>query len=159
MKNVGLIAIVAIFFVGMVCVFFTSCKKSNLLIKSGVEQNVDQTVWPRPIRLGVGFAYDEWGRMSKDCKGNGLCNFHIEWVGFGLGKMAPMYQDDNGSIFTELAFDQTYPISEDNQSFPIDADISRTGVDGSEYILKAGNYPIDPHMGNYGGCKLPLIKH
>jgi hypothetical protein len=117
-------------------------------------------------------AWDEWGRTSRDCAGNGLCNFRDCWFcctendvivdcdsrQSRAGEYATIMIDADtkkGDFIIELnpnIVEQEAAIS--NQSiFYIDEDLET-----DDFILHQGQYPFDSQIGTYGGYRLDITQ-
>jgi hypothetical protein len=113
--------------------------------------------------------WDEWGRASKDCHKWGLCNF--EWFPEGrISNHSAQIKRDlvSGEYYMDILFTSNspkaingIPISSENlpllSTLPIDSDITihtlTSGI-GRNLVAKAGTYPFNQSLGNFGGYRI-----
>ncbi len=117
--------------------------------------------------------WTEWGRTSKDCDGNGLCNFQVVcwWcctdangnvvpcrsqstsVNSAIGRI---YNDTNSGYLTiKLDPTDSYHLSliSNRESLYIDEDL-----ENSNLVLIEGEYLFDENIGEYGGYEISVRK-
>lgn len=137
----------------LMVIFVTGMLKAGSL--SGISRETDDS---RGIKIKITLTI-EFGRISKDCRGFGICSFHISLtdkpdpgmlaVNEAIGEA---YFDDDGHFVIEFArqylksetrnmyFDSMFRI-EENFDIPVDV-LDSLDYEG-DYNIKKGQYPID----------------
>lgn len=144
MKNF-LLAFIAISMLVIACT-----KQEEFLSASGTKSTEATDRVPHTITITI--SWEEWGRAKYGCERNGLCNFHMSTDG-----VVPVQQDDDGNLFVDILIDETYPTQYGIEVFPVDEDITAT-FEGAIYRMPAGQYPLNPGLGNMGGYRVPLLQ-
>jgi hypothetical protein len=113
--------------------------------------------------------WEEWGRLSKNCHKWGLCDF--EWFPDSriLNYGAPIKFDiATSKYYMDILFTSNLPatingmsipldVQSELSALPIDADITvntKNSYIGRNLIAKAGNYPFNQNLGDFGGYRI-----
>lgn len=115
-----------------------------------------------PVGVVASFEFT-YGRQSKGCHGFGVC----ELVAFGFEiielpptkdhNKATIYKDATGELYALYTLNEKLLL--EDKTFYIDEDI--IGIDkqnATKYIIKAGNYQMDPTLGQFGGYDIKVEK-
>lgn len=165
MKNLLTVGVAII----LLTAIYISCKKSTEEPRNTSTQNEISSSMNSEKKFHIYFAtWDEWGRTRRNCAGWGLCNFQDCWFCCtddhdqvidcqthqriaNAGKITIDDETKQGDMIIQL--DPSFPTHNDaiNQRLTVYVD---DNLENAKFIINAGEYLFDEHIGSFGGYRL-----